>query len=106
MRDIANHLTRGQCQPATIKLRRANVTIAVHDGAHANVAGVTVTGSWSGGTSGTASCVTSGAGTCTVTSANINKKQASATFTVTGITGGGAYAPANNHETSIVVSRP
>ena len=85
---------------------RADVTIAVHDAAHAAVAGVTVTGSWSGGTSGTGSCVTGVAGTCTVTSANINKKQTSATFTVTGISGGGAYVPANNHETSIALSKP
>jgi Zn-dependent metalloprotease len=68
----------------------ATVTISVHAAAnHSAVSGVLVTGTWSGAASGTSSCTTNGSGQCSVTSANLNKKQGSVTFRVTGMSGSG-----------------
>jgi hypothetical protein len=90
------------------------VTIHVHTAAHAAVAGAVVTGAWSNGASGTASCTTTSSGACTVQVTKILKAVASATFTVTNVTLAGAtYTPASNHDpdldsngTWITVARP
>lgn len=75
----------------------ATVTITVHDAAHAAVAGVVVSGSWSNG--GTSSCTTTTAGTCSVTKSNIARSTTSVTFTVTGMTKTGyLYVSADNHD--------
>jgi serine protease AprX len=89
----------------------ATVTIAVHDAAHAPLAGVTVTGSW--GRRASATCVTNAAGTCSV-SRQMSNRDASATFAVTGLAlAGFTYDAAGNHDpdgdstgTSITVPRP
>lgn len=91
----------------------ANVTITVHNGSEAPVAGATVSGSWSAGATGTGSCVTNAGGQCTVTKTNINGGVASVTFSVTNVTAAGlTYAPGSNHDpdadsngTSIVVPK-
>ncbi len=95
---------------------RATITIVVHDAMENPVSGATVAGTWSAGdTSGqTLSCVTTGSGTCIVTSGRINTSIASVTFTVTSVTGAGlTYQSSGNHDpdgdsngTSITVSRP
>ena len=85
---------------------RASVTVAVHDASHLAYSGATVTGTWSGGYSGTSSCTTAG-GQCAVATGNINKRKTSATFTVTAIAGPSlAYQPAGNHATAVTVNRP
>ncbi len=64
---------------------KATVTITVHNSSHAPVNGAVVTGSWSGGFSGSASCTTDSSGQCSVMTGNIAKKNGSVTFTVTGV---------------------
>ena len=93
----------------------AAVTIRIEDGDHAPVAGAVVTGSWSAGASGNASCTTGASGTCTVQKAKLSMTSvAGVTFTVTGATlAGRTYQAAANHDpdgdstgTSITVLRP
>jgi PKD repeat protein len=80
----------------------AQVSITVHDDSHVGTAGVTVNGTWSGGSSG--SCVTNGSGLCTVSKAT---KGNSLTFAVDGLSGNGlVYVPSVNEETSITVNKP
>ena len=91
----------------------ASVTITVRDGNSALVSGATVSGTWSGGFSGSASCNTAG-GTCTLTTGTLSKSKTSATFTVTNITASGAtYVPSSNGDpdgdsngTTITVLKP
>jgi hypothetical protein len=90
------------------------VTITAHDDAHNPVSGATVTGNWSGGFSGTSTCTTGSAGTCSVTSGNIPKPKPTETFSVTNLNHAGmTYASSLNHDpdgdsngTSITVTRP
>jgi thermitase len=88
----------------------AIVTIVVHDAAETPVSGISVAGSWSGGASGGSSCVTV-SGVCQV-SKQVQKNSASATFSVTSLSGA-SYAAALNHDpdgdssgTAVTVSRP
>jgi hypothetical protein len=90
------------------------VTIRVHKANETAAAGAVVTGTWSNGASGTSSCTTSNAGTCSVQVTKLAKTVASATFTVTGVTlANSTYTPTSNHDpdldsngTMIVVARP
>lgn len=77
---------------------RADVTVTVHSDSEANVPGALVSGAWSGGYTGTASCITNGGGTCVLASGSIAKKNASTTFTIGNITGGDSYAASSNHD--------
>jgi subtilisin family serine protease len=91
----------------------AKVTILVHNGSEAPVSGVTVTGTWSNGTTGTVTCKTAANGLCTVSKASLANATASVTFTVTGLTLTNAvYQSAANHDpeadsngTTIIVFR-
>ena len=91
----------------------ATVTITVHDEAENLLDGATVSGSWSEGTNGSASCETI-AGQCSITRNNINRNSNSVTFTVNDVTHtNNNYTPGANHdpdgdsdETSIVVLKP
>ncbi len=75
----------------------ATVTVTAHDGSHAPLVGVTIAGTW-GGRNGSASCVTSAAGTCSVTR-TLPNRQASATFSVTALSlSGFTYAAGSNHD--------
>jgi hypothetical protein len=93
---------------------RAGVTVLVQDAGHGPVANVTVAGRWSRGYSGSAQCVTSASGTCTLSTGSISRLTRSATFTITNLTGSGyTYTPSANTDpdgdsdgTTIVVSRP
>jgi hypothetical protein len=88
----------------------ASVTITVHDAGDVAVTGATVTGTWSGGFAGNASCTAP----CTVTTGNLNKSKTSVTFTVTNVTKSGAtYVSSSNHDsegdsngTSITILKP
>lgn len=64
----------------------ATVKVTIHNESHGVVTGATVNGSWSNGASGTASCTTTAAGTCSVTKGGIRKTTSSVKFTVTGVT--------------------
>ena len=88
----------------------ADVTITIHDEAEAAVSGVTVSFSWSDGSSG--SCTTSAEGTC-VASKTLRKRDGSISLTVIDITGGDPYVAGQNHDpdgssngTTIVVTKP
>jgi PKD repeat protein len=90
----------------------AVVTVTVHEGAHAPLAGAVVSGSWSNGVTG--SCASNGLGQCTLSNAAIPKKVGSITFTAVGITHPTAiYWSADNHDpdgdstgTTVRVSKP
>ncbi len=95
----------GSSAKATKGTWTASVIIAVHDPTHATVAGVTVSGSFSGG--GSTSCTTGSAGSCTVTSGGIPAKTGSVTFAISGLSKTGAtYDFAANEISSIVVQKP
>ncbi len=81
----------------------ATVSVSVAS-ASGPVAGATVTGSWSSG--GTGSCTTTATGTCAA-STSANKKTASVTFVVTGVSGTGiVYGPRPGDPQQVTVSRP
>jgi serine protease AprX len=85
----------------------ASILVTAHDAAHAVLSGVTVSVSWSGGASGSGSCVTGGSGTCTVTTQKF-RKGTSVTFSVTNLTKSGyAYESGSNDVAStLVVTKP
>jgi hypothetical protein len=90
---------------------RAKVTVTVHDGQHAKVAGATVSGVWTGGTAAT--CVTNQKGKCSLTR-QFARKKTSVQFAVTNLwSSGDAYNAPTNHDpdadsngTTITVTRP
>ena len=92
----------------------ATVTIAVHDANHNPLANVTVTGNWSNGATGSASCTTGSNGQCSVSKASIGGGKSRVTFTVNNLTRSSyTYASASNHDpdgssngTRIVVRKP
>jgi hypothetical protein len=91
----------------------ATVTITVHDANHNPVANATVSGTWSNGASGAASCTTGSNGQCSVNRSGISNGTSSVTFTVNNVTRVTfTYVSANNHDpdgssngTRIIVSR-
>jgi hypothetical protein len=91
----------------------ANVTITVHDNNHNPVSNATVSGTWSNGASGTASCTTNSSGQCAVSKSSIPKRTGSVRFTVDSVTHSTlTYNSADNHDpdgsngTSITVNKP
>ncbi len=89
----------------------AVATITVHDHNHNPLVGVVVSGTWTGGFTGT--CTTDASGRCSV-SRSWAKKQTSLTFTVTGLSKSGyTYRSGDNHDldgdtngTSVTVVKP
>lgn len=76
----------------------ATVTILVHDVDENPVFNATVSGVWSGGVSGNASCKTNQSGQCSVSKNKINLNS-SVTFTVTGANHATlSYQPEDNHD--------
>lgn len=92
---------------------QAMVTITVHDAGEGPVAGATVDGSWNFGPGGSGSCVTNGAGQCTVMQ-TLRGNIGNVTFTVNNVTStGDTYNAGANHDpdgdsdgTTILVSHP
>ena len=93
----------------------ARVTIRVETAAHGPVSGTIVSGTWSAGATGSASCMTTASGTCSVQVTKLAKATVpSVVFTVTGaVKAGSTYIPAANHDpdgesngTTITVLRP
>lgn len=64
----------------------AIVTILIVDSAGNPVADASVSGDWSNGASGSASCTTTSDGTCQVSKDSIHKRTSSVTFTVSAVT--------------------
>lgn len=93
---------------------QATVTITVLNAREQPVAAATVSGNWSGGFVGPASCVTTANGTCQVVTGLLGPRKAKAKWSVTNITYAGlTYDPAANHDpdgdsngTSIIVLKP
>lgn len=85
---------------------RASVTATVRNVATlARVANATVAGSFSPG--GIASCLTDSTGSCTLTSANINRTYSLTVMTVTLVSGTNlSYAPGQNSATEISIAKP
>jgi hypothetical protein len=84
----------------------ATVTTTVVDALGAPVSGVVVSGAWSNGITGTGTCTTSAAGTCSITSAGMKLTVPSVTFTVTNLAATGyTYDAAANLKTNIVVAK-
>jgi hypothetical protein len=93
----------------------ATVTITVHGASDAAVPGAAVTGRWSNGATGTATCTTGAGGACSVSKTGLSRsKTPSVTFNVTGISKTGySYQSIANHDqdgdsdgTQITVARP
>jgi subtilisin family serine protease len=93
---------------------RGTVTVEVHDAEENPIADATVSGTWSGGYSGSGECTTGSDGRCSIESGNIWRGQSSTTFTVDDIAHASfSYEPTDNHDpdgdsdgTSITVNRP
>jgi hypothetical protein len=91
----------------------ANVRIMVHDAFENPVANASVSGVWSDGANGTASCITNTSGTCQVTKSGLSSKTASVVFSVGNVSlSGMAYDAAANHDpdgdsegTSLTISK-
>ena len=84
---------------------RAKATATVHDvNSKLAVANVTVTGNFAPG--GSASCVTAGNGSCTLTSAPISSGTTASLFTVDGLAGSNmTYDPNDNSASQIPISK-
>ena len=78
------------------------------DASHGAVADATVSGTWSGGFSGTGLCITGASGQCSVTSGKIPRKQKNMTFAVDSVTHNPSltYVAGDNHVTWITVFKP
>ncbi|MCZ6860775.1 MAG: PASTA domain-containing protein, partial [Alphaproteobacteria bacterium] len=75
------------------------VTVFVHDDTEGLLADAVVSGTWSGGVTGSGSCVTSRKGKCAINSAKIDNAQGSVTFTVDDLSlAGYGYQPGDNHD--------
>jgi serine protease AprX len=92
----------------------AIVTITVHDDNENPVANATVSGTWSNGAKGNASCTTDVNGVCQVAKTGLSGRTASVTFTVTNVSQSTlTYVSSDNHDpdgdsngTSIDVAKP
>ncbi len=104
----------GQTIPSSRSRWHAAVIVEIHDGNHLPMAGITVTGEWSNGASGSRSCTTDASGTCSLIKTNIASGSNSVLLTITSATGSGwSYQPSANHDpdgdsdgTSITVFAP
>ena len=92
----------------------AQVTVRVHSATHGAIAGALVTGTWSGGATGTAQCTTNAAGYCTVKKSGIPSSVLSVTFRIDNVVKSGrVYSSGANHDpdadsngTAITVAKP
>jgi hypothetical protein len=99
--DVAMHA--GDLDGGMVDVNRkswqARVTVTVHGPGEVPLSGATITGQWSDGYVGTATCLTDAQGRCTAGTANIPKTQTSVRFTLAGITHAAyAYDPTANHD--------
>jgi serine protease AprX len=87
---------------------QASVTVLVHTADHEAANGAPVTGTWSGGYSGTGTCTTRKAGQCKVSSGKMPASETSVTFTVDNIAHATlVYEPTvNDVPESLTVAKP
>jgi hypothetical protein len=86
---------------------RGQATITLRDDLGNPVANAEVSGIWTGGYSGSGSCITGSDGVCEIQTGLIGTYRYSTTFGVTGITHGTlAYAPGDNLAVSVYIRRP
>jgi hypothetical protein len=93
---------------------KATVTITVHDAGHNPLANATVSGAWSSGATGSATCTTGNNGQCTISKRRIRNGVSSVMFTVNSVTRNNFnYTSSSNHDpdgsstgTIIVVTKP
>jgi subtilisin family serine protease len=114
--DVALHVADldGVATLVNSKSWKATVTISVVDESGVPVEGAVVSGAWSGGYTGTATCTTGAAGTCSVVTGNMKTTKSSATFTVSDVSASGyVYDAAANADpdgdsngTAITVLKP
>ena len=77
----------------------ASVSIAVHESGHQPLAGTMISGTWSNGATGSATCTTDTNGRCSVVKAGIPKRTGSVRFTVSNVTlSGRTYESTGNHD--------
>lgn len=89
----------GTGSPGTKNRWDAAVFISVHDAYEMPVVGATVSGDWSGGASGNATCVTDSSGVCFVTLNDIKSNVTSVTFILSDISAATAqYLASANHD--------
>jgi hypothetical protein len=98
----------GSSVPASkVNKWNATVTITVHDEDSNLIGGITVSGTWSGGTSGEGSCTTDSDGKCSIDKNNNRSNVNSVTFSVDSLTDNSGtyyYEPsANDPGSSIVI---
>ena len=86
----------------TSKNWTASLTVLVHDRTERPVSGTAVTIALSGATTGTLTCTTGTAGTCTVKAPSVSNSRTNITFTVRGVAKTGwTYAATANHDVTI-----
>jgi hypothetical protein len=85
----------------------ATAIITAVDASNAPVSGVTVSGTWSNGTSGSGTCTTDASGVCSIVKGNLRTSTASVRFNVTNLAKSGyTYNAAANAASSITINRP
>lgn len=93
---------------------RAVVTVTIHDASHQPISDATVSGTWTGGYTGSGSCTTTDNGECTLKSGLMNKGKTFVVFTVGNVAKSDwTYDASSNHDpdggssgTSITVNKP
>jgi len=86
---------------------RATVVVTVQDSNNALLSGVTVSGTWDLGASGTGSCTTGSDGTCRLTSSTIDNSQTTASFMVSDLSlSGYTYDPSADTVSSTIITGP
>jgi K319L-like, PKD domain/Fibronectin type III domain len=115
--DTASTVHIGDLEGTSFKSRRnrwkASVDVEVHDNNCDLVDGATVSGIWSGGYTGSGSCITQD-GICSLTSGDINTRKSQTKFTIKNISSSAfTYDPTENHDldgdsdgSNITISRP
>ena len=113
---ITMHIGDLDAQSSTVNRKNwsATITVRVHDTSENPIAGATVSGTWSGGISGTGSCSTDVNGTCQIASSNINNNISAVTFSATSVVRSpDTYSASANHDpdgdsngTTLTISRP
>lgn len=114
--DTSNNLHVGDLDNVSVNNgSRWNVVVLVmvHDASDAPVSNVTVSGSWSNGTTSGGTCTTGADGTCNISKSNLKSSVSSVTFTVTDLSGPYPYQASANTDpdgdsngTSITLVKP
>lgn len=89
----------GSSSPGNRNRWEASVIVTVHDASENPLSGANVSGTWSNGISGSDSCVTDSAGTCSITKSNIKSNVSSVAFSIDAVSHASMqYEPLANHD--------